>query len=150
MKALTLRAPYAHLLVSGKKQWETRGFQTKHEGLMAITASAIMNHSIRNMCLREPYRRDLKRAGWRNWSELPVASVVGTVSIVGCVPCDDVVGVSDKEQLYGDWDEGRYAWLCEDPIVLPEPVPVKGRLGVWTLDDDIAERVCAQVAKVSV
>lgn len=31
----------------------------------------------------------------------------------------------------GDYEPGRFAWIFEDVIDLPEPIPAKGALGLW-------------------
>lgn len=40
MKALTIKQPYAQLLATGEKQFETRGISTRYRGLVAIHAGA--------------------------------------------------------------------------------------------------------------
>ncbi len=35
------------------------------------------------------------------------------------------------EAPYGDFERGRYAWLLDNVVALPEPVPAKGRQGLW-------------------
>jgi activating signal cointegrator 1 len=42
-------------------------------------------------------------------------------------------GVVDitSELPFGDYSEGRYAWLLEDVERLPVPIPAKGALGLW-------------------
>lgn len=39
--------------------------------------------------------------------------------------------VEGKEIFFGDWTPGRYAWELVNVIMLPEPIPVKGRQGLW-------------------
>ena len=38
------------------------------------------------------------------------------------------------QQPYGDFTPGRYAWLLDNIKPLPEPVPAKGRPGLWEWD----------------
>ena len=40
-----------------------------------------------------------------------------------------ILDVSDQLP-YGDWEPGRAAWLL-DKIVMLDPVPAKGALGLW-------------------
>lgn len=44
---------------------------------------------------------------------------------------------------YGDFTPGRFAWLLTAVRPLPEPLPAKGRQGLWTLSDELAEKVAA-------
>ena len=32
---------------------------------------------------------------------------------------------------YGDYSEGRYAWMLANVDPLPTPIPAKGALGLW-------------------
>jgi activating signal cointegrator 1 len=38
--------------------------------------------------------------------------------------------VGDQDP-YGDFTPGRYGWLLADIVPLPEPVPAKGKQGLW-------------------
>ena len=50
-------------------------------------------------------------------------------------PLTDVMesGVRDwqKEKAFGDYSPGRYGWLLSDPVQFAEPIPAKGKLGIW-------------------
>lgn len=41
---------------------------------------------------------------------------------------------TDKEIILGDWTPGRYAWELANVKILPEPIPVKGKQGLWTFE----------------
>lgn len=52
----------------------------------------------------------------------------------GCWDCNQRgkwIAVPDLETMFGNWTPGRYAWEVEDIELLPEPIPVKGRQGLW-------------------
>ena len=36
-----------------------------------------------------------------------------------------------NESDYGRYEEGRYAWKLKVIEVLNEPIPAKGKLGIW-------------------
>lgn len=38
---------------------------------------------------------------------------------------------SDQELAFGDWTPGRYAWELANVKILPKPIPVKGKQGLW-------------------
>lgn len=44
---------------------------------------------------------------------------------------------------YGDFTPGRYAWLLADIVALPEPIPAKGKQGLWTPDAETVARLVA-------
>lgn len=39
-----------------------------------------------------------------------------------------------KEIALGDWTPGRYAWELTNVKILPEPIPVKGKQGLWNFE----------------
>lgn len=41
---------------------------------------------------------------------------------------------TDKEIILGDWTPGRYAWELANVKALPEPIPVKGKQGLWNFE----------------
>lgn len=66
-------------------------------------------------------------------------------------PDDDVgdaVDISD-ELDYGDWTPGRWAWLLSDVHRLAEPVPCKGRQGVWIVDYPTYHQVVPQLPEAA-
>ena len=38
---------------------------------------------------------------------------------------------TEQEMLFGDWTPGRYGWEFKNMIMLPEPIPAKGKQGLW-------------------
>lgn len=40
-----------------------------------------------------------------------------------------------NELLFGDWTAGRYALEFANMTMLPEPIPVKGRQGLWNWEE---------------
>lgn len=43
---------------------------------------------------------------------------------------------TDKEIALGDWTPGRYAWELANVKILPEPIPVKGKQGLWNWEGE--------------
>lgn len=41
---------------------------------------------------------------------------------------------SEQERAFGDYTEGRYAWLLHNIQPLPVPIPAKGALSLWEWD----------------
>lgn len=40
----------------------------------------------------------------------------------------------EDQMALGDFHAGRWAWVLDDPVEFDEPVPCKGRQGVWETD----------------
>jgi hypothetical protein len=53
--------------------------------------------------------------------------------------------VPELEQLCGDWQAGRYAWELTNLMPLLEPIPIKGKQGLWIPDSSIITEVEKQI-----
>lgn len=53
--------------------------------------------------------------------------------------------ITEQELAFGDYSAGRFAWLLADVRALPEPVPCRGALGLWTPDAATMDAVRRQV-----
>ncbi len=47
---------------------------------------------------------------------------------------EDSWGSLDDQRPYGDFTPGRFGWVLENVVALPEPVPATGRQGLWNWD----------------
>jgi activating signal cointegrator 1 len=122
MKALTLTQPWAQLVIEGRKQLETRSWQCGYRGGLAIHAAKGMPADARAAAVEFGYDPDA----------LPRMAILGHVTMLGCVPTHLVrYDISDEERSFGDYTTGRYAFRLAHPERYPEPVPVRGALGLW-------------------
>ena len=89
MKAITILQPWASLIAIGAKQYETRSWQTKYRGPIAIHAAKknpckmstagteqFVNTANKYLCLGW-------KMGW-HWSMLPLGYVIATAELVNC------------------------------------------------------------------
>ena len=114
MKALSVRQPWAHLIVSGNKDVENRTWRTSYRGSLLILASKTVD---RDACAY--FAREYRKAGFDWPSALPTGGIVGIVNLVNCVTESD-----------SDWFDGPIGWLLEDARELPF-TPWRGRLGLF-------------------
>ncbi len=117
---------------------------------------------------QEPFRAALKKKGYfrqdaylttiakgriqgrhtNNPYNLPYGAVILTCNLVDCVKVEQTDGMmawlehgyiaDNYEYLFGDYTPGRYAWILEDVNPLPEPVPARGKLGLWEWEPEEA------------
>lgn len=114
MKAITIHQPYAHLIIAGGKQIETRSRNTNIRGRIAIHASK--KKSKLSKC----------------YKDIDYGAIIGTVELVDCIPVEKIINkLSVFELSAGDYSDGRYAWIMENPIKFKEPVFAKGKQGWW-------------------
>jgi hypothetical protein len=149
MKAISIRQPYAALVVAGIKNIENRTWATRYRGPLAICASKAMSADDvqfeRQWCRENgiPFPEPLLRGG-----------IIGIADLVGifrpaknpenaAFECD---GVLYEMLLPSDQLPDSMDWYVEGAIgwVLANPRPVKfvkyrGKLGLFSVPDDLLE-----------
>jgi ASCH domain len=134
MKCLSLKQPFATLVITGRKRVETRSWPTTHRGPLAIQATRQLDAEARSLCEREPFRTVLESVGYRRIDRLPLGALLGTVEVTGCRPTEEVdVDPASDEAAFGDFRPGRWGWLFAEPTRLLKPLPCKGQLGLFDL-----------------
>ncbi|MGE4484585.1 MAG: ASCH domain-containing protein [Oscillospiraceae bacterium] len=159
MKAITIWQPWASLLACGAKQYETRSWETKYRGPIAIHAAAKKPSSLKEAveCILDKVREVL---GVADPDYLPRGAIIATADLVNCwrivynpgtdidvakhIPVGAELDVpkhhpdfhryivpTEQEMLFGDWTPGRYAWELQNVVMLPEPIPAKGGQRLW-------------------
>lgn len=91
MKAITIWQPWASLLAIGAKQYETRSWETKYSGPIAIHAAKKDPCKIPLLGLEafeEATKEELKKAGLA-WCLLPSGSIIATAELIGCHRIED-------------------------------------------------------------
>lgn len=122
MKALTIRQPWADAIAHQMKRVENRTWKTNYRGLVLIHAAAAHDPAA---VVYGP-RPDTRSA------------VLAIARITDC-------HYSDDGQCCGPWgQENVYHWTLDNLSTLPEPVPCKGRLGLWTPPTDVVTAVLEQ------
>jgi hypothetical protein len=154
---LTLTEPWATLVTLGEKAWETRGWPTAYRGLLLIHAAKSMPRYAQELCVTDPFESALAKHGIR----LPIArpedlggaagqsmfpfhfgSIIGAVVLRDTVRTEKVAETlqhadtprSHQELAFGFFDAGRWAFRLESPRRFAEPIPIRGQLGIWTLE----------------
>ena len=155
MKAISLWQPWASLIAVGAKRIETRGWFTSYRGPLAIHATQKFEGWMQELLDDEPFLSALSEADFRPMPpggdiRVPRGVIVATCELVACVRIDvhlrlhhpETLGVpaemgivsvppSGDEFHFGDYTPGRFAWLLHNIRRLPQPVPAKGKQGLW-------------------
>lgn len=161
MKAISLRQPWASLVVIGAKKFETRSWPTKYRGPLLIHASkAFLSHD-QTLMFTEPFwsalgeRADPYNRGIRASQCLPTGAIIGRVEVMDCIKTEiwlknnmlDVSRLdgnsfelcvksdSAREYAFGDFSFGRWAWELTGAVEFRDPVPCRGSLGLWEFDE---------------
>ena len=116
MKALSVKQPFAELIVSGRKKVELRKWNTKFRGKFLVHAS------------KKPDGKAMKKFGFK---DLPLGEIIGEAELaeVKHYPNDEELG-KDKALHLANSDWGFYGFVLKNPK-RTKPAPAKGRLGFW-------------------
>ena len=127
-KALSVRQPYAFLLVTGIKTCENRSWSTNHRGTLVIHAGAKSMTKDDWAWLDEAFQE----------LELPAPDrddpLLRTGGIVGAVYLADVVTTPDPDWELGWWDGESLAWMISGCKQVDEFTPMKGRLQLFDVE----------------
>lgn len=127
MKALSLREPWATLILLGRKRIETRSWRTNYRGPLLLHASAAKINK------NDPHIQKL--LALVHGAPMQYGHIVCRCVLAGCVPMDGPflreMERNPVERLCGEYAPGRFAWLLEGIEPLERPVPAKGMLGLW-------------------
>ena len=136
MKALTLLQPWAHLVVTSAKEFETRSWMTAHRGPLAIHAGKGVTGDGRALA---------ESLGIPD-GDLVYGSVIGIVWVIGMEKTEVLWSeITEEERQVGDWRRGRYGWRLGSPMRLERPVPASGAQKIWQLLPPAAGEVWSQI-----
>lgn len=126
MKVLTIKQPWATLIMEGYKRFEFRSWQTKYRGDLLIHAGQGVD--------KEAINRLKKYLP----EELPKGKILGKVKLIDCIKCDENFKnkcLQENKDIYAKSSfKENYAWQLEVEEVYKEPIEAKGQLGLWNYE----------------
>ena len=128
MKVLTIKQPWATLIMQGDKRFEFRSWQTKYRGDLLIHAGKGID------------KEAMKRLAKYLPNEIPLGKILGKVILVDCIRmCPEFKEMLLKENsdIYtkSSFSE-NFGWQVENVQVFDEPIEAKGHLSLWEYDID--------------
>lgn len=173
MRGISLRQPWATLVATGAKGFETRSRGTSYRGPVAIYASRRFPRDCQRLCDRWPFDLALGEAGYwcrysgedesgfprrESWSVvLPLGVIVAVAELDWVRRIDDrairrvaEVDRYGRERAFSDWRDGRWYWRFVSVRRLPRPVPCRGQsrgqIGPWPIAPETLAAIEAQLA----
>ncbi len=151
MKVISIKQPFAQLIVKGIKNIENRTWACpeKYIGqriLIHSSATSIKHghfYTYMNRLLHNDL--ELKRSffehDFRKLGTLHLSAIIGSVKIVDCTINHPSKWAEKCDEVYshktGKIVEAIYNWVLEEPILFEKPIfNIKGRLGFWDYDYD--------------
>lgn len=134
LTVLSVRQPWASLLLTGEDWCENRSWTTEHRGPLWIHASSKI----------ETKECDL----WRiDRSALPTGAIIGCVELVDILPINKrrqwQSKIIHEHRLNADVGPqficGEFCWIVKSPRLLKRPIPALGRLNLWKYEAKPAE-----------
>lgn len=125
MKVLTIKEPWASLIINGYKKYEFRSWKTNYRGKILIHAGKTIE---KDMVKRfENYNLDY-RCGY----------IIGEANIVDCIKVDEKLNDelrSIDPIVYGRSNHvENYAWKLYNIKKYDKPIPCAGKLGLWNYE----------------
>ena len=123
MKALTIKQPWATLIMQGDKRFEFRSWRTHYRGDLLIHAGKGID------------KEAMKRLAKYLPSELPTGKILGKVKLVDCVkmsPEFKELLLKENSDIYtkSSFSE-NYGWKLDNVEVFSKPIDAKGKLSLW-------------------
>ena len=124
MKVLTIKEPWATLIIDGYKKYEFRSWKTNYRGKILIHTSKLLEKNILKRF--DEYNLDCK-CGY----------IIGEACIADCIKVDENFNnelLRIDNIVYANNHVGIYAWKLEQIKKYDNPVPCKGKLGLWNYE----------------
>lgn len=139
MKAITIKQPWASLIVHGFKNIENRTWACPEK---YIGHRVLIHASGKPVEMRNPNSVFTKT----QWDSLPVefqrkiicaegivnSAIIGSVEIIGCSINHPSKWAEKTDASKGYYENPIYNWVLANPIIYEEPIEnVKGKLSFW-------------------
>ena len=159
MKAITIKQPWASLIVEGIKDIENRTWKTSFRGRVLIHAgmNAAPFSNSPNAAIIKKFIGEITKNG-TDYSQYPFGSIIGSVDIVDCVvnhasiwaepeydticevggchsPTCDGCGKSKTIKAYN--------WVLANPVKFTKPIIARGKLSFWESEIEVCH-ICGQ------
>lgn len=148
MKAISIKQPWASLIVENIKDIENRTWKTSFRGTVLVHASGKPSGTITNLLTQDQFDSINVNRFAPEWLQLLMAgrytnsAIIGTVDIVDCVINNPSIWAekSDKSLILDDNlmpiksldHKPIWNWVLANPVKFDQPIlNVKGKLSFW-------------------
>ncbi|NLC48509.1 MAG: ASCH domain-containing protein [Tenericutes bacterium] len=122
MKALTIKEPWASLIIEGHKKYEFRSWKTNYRGKIYIHAGQTIE------------KEYLKKFDKYNIT-YSKGEIIGEAYITDCILVNKDFNnklIKENHNIYGNNDHtNEYAWKLENIKKYKNKIKIKGQLGLW-------------------
>lgn len=131
MMCLSLWQPWASAMALGLKRIETRHWSTRYRGPLLI-------HAAKRWTADERELLEIEHEHGRMPAQVPLGALVAIARLVDIRPTEQLIArISDEENDWGNFGPGRFGWIFEDIVALPEPIALKGAQGLFDVPEAV-------------
>ena len=127
MKALTIKEPWATLIIDGYKKYEFRSWKTNYRGKLLIHAG--MSEEKDMLKKFKDYNLNCSKG-----------MIIGEALLTDCIlvtkEFEEELLKIDKTVYGRESHEMTYAWKLENVIKYDKPILIKGKLGLWNYEEE--------------
>lgn len=130
MKIITIKQPWATLIREGLKEYEFRSWKTNYRGEVYIHAG-----------------KGIEKEAMKRFKHLqldyPTSRIIAKATIVDCIKLTPELSNEinrQHEMVYDTKERSGYAWKMEDIKKIDFDKEIKGKLGLWNLEFDEANK----------
>lgn len=125
MKALTIKEPWATLIIEGYKEYEFRSWKTNYRGKILIHAGKSLE--------KEQYKK------FKNYNiECSCGEIIGEAYLTECIKVTEEFDKELKKKdgiVYGNSGHiENYAWKLENIKKYDKKIKANGKLGLWNYE----------------
>ena len=124
MKALSIRQPWAWLVVTGEKNVENRGWSSNYRGPLYIHAAQSFDDAGYKWV-----RKHFLRLKIPTPKAYTLGAIIGRVNMVACADSSLVCNST--------WFTGPYGFIFQDAVKFDVPIICRGRLGFFEVDVNV-------------
>ncbi len=122
MKALTIKQPWASLIIDGYKGYEFRSWKINYRGRILIHSGKVLE-------------KDMAERFKDYELENTLGAIIGEADLTDCILVNDEFTKMLRKIdpiVYGKSNHVEtYAWKLENIKKYDKPIPTKGKLGLW-------------------
>ncbi len=122
MKALTIKQPWAQLIIEGYKKYEFRSWKTKYRGKILIHAGMSLESDM--VSRFKDYNLTYTKG-----------AIIGEATLEDCILVDKEFNDELRKidpLVYGRSNHVEtYAWKLTNIVKYDKPIEIKGQLGLW-------------------
>lgn len=125
MKAITIKEPWATLIINGYKKYEFRSWKTNYRGKILIHTGITKE------------KETLEK--FKNYNlEYNKGAIIGEAELVDCILVDEKLDEELRDLnpiVYGNDHVNMYAWKLENIKKYDKQINIKGKLGLWNYEE---------------